>query len=50
VAFTNAIRDSINADFVSGVSKLLEATIIAVAIAIGVGFVLQINLSFLGGF
>lgn len=50
VAFTNAIRDSINADFVSGVSKLLEATIIAIAIAIGVGFILQINLSFLGGF
>lgn len=49
VAFTNAIRDSINADFVSGVSKMLEAMIIAIGIAIGVGFILNININWIGG-
>lgn len=49
VAFTNAIRDSINADFVSGISKLLEAFIIAIGIAIGVGFILNINIHWIGG-
>ncbi len=41
VAFTNALRDTISGDFLSGVSKLSEALTIAVAIAIGVGGVLQ---------
>jgi len=49
VAMTNALRDSISGDLVSGVSKLSEAIIIAVAIAIGVGMVLQFRLLLLGG-
>lgn len=41
VAFTNALRDTISGDYLSGVSKLSEAMAIAVAIAIGVGGVLN---------
>lgn len=37
VAFTNALRDTISGDYLSGVSKLTEALAIAIAIAIGVG-------------
>lgn len=37
VAFTNALRDTISGDFLSGMSKLSEALAIAVAIALGVG-------------
>jgi len=43
VALTNALRDIISGDFVSGSSRLNEATLTAVAIAMGVGTVLQIN-------
>lgn len=49
VAITNALRDSISGDFVSGVSKLSEAIIIAIAIAIGVGAVLNAQLLLTGG-
>ncbi|MCK8061442.1 MULTISPECIES: threonine/serine exporter ThrE family protein [unclassified Fusibacter] len=42
VAMTNALRDTISGDFISGVSKLSEAIIIAVAIAIGVGIALNL--------
>ena len=49
VAITNALRDSISGDFVSGMSKLSEAVIIAVAIAIGVGAILNVELLILGG-
>lgn len=43
VAMTNAFRDSISGDYVSGVSKLTEALLIAVAIALGVGVVLHLK-------
>ncbi|MCH4888278.1 threonine/serine exporter family protein [Acidaminobacter sp. JC074] len=43
VAITNAFRDSITGDFVSGVSKLTEAVLAAIAIALGVGVVLHIK-------
>jgi len=43
VAFTNAFRDIISGDFVSGGSRLNEATLTALAIAMGVGTILQIN-------
>ncbi|MGM0380288.1 MAG: threonine/serine ThrE exporter family protein, partial [Bacillota bacterium] len=46
VAFTNAIRDSISGDFVSGVSKLLEAIVKALGIALGVGLVLNVYFTF----
>ncbi|MGV8146989.1 MAG: threonine/serine exporter family protein [Alkaliphilus sp.] len=48
VAMTNALRDSISGDFISGASKLSEAMLIAVAIAIGVGFVLHAKILLTG--
>ncbi|MBS4539701.1 threonine/serine exporter family protein [Clostridium sp. D2Q-11] len=42
VVITNAIRDSISGDFISGVSRAVEATIIALAIAFGVGVTLKL--------
>lgn len=49
VAMANALRDSISGDFVSGVSKLSEAMLVAVAIAIGVGFILHAKILLTGG-
>lgn len=48
VAITNALRDSISGDFVSGVSKLSEAILLAIAIAIGVGVVFHIKILITG--
>ncbi|MCF6461367.1 threonine/serine ThrE exporter family protein [Clostridium sp. Cult3] len=42
VAITNALRDTISGDFVSGLSRGMEAIFSALAIAFGVGFVLNI--------
>ena len=42
VAFVNAIRDIADSDFISGLVKLLDALLVFVYIAIGVGFVLSI--------
>jgi uncharacterized membrane protein YjjP (DUF1212 family) len=41
VAITNAVRDSISGDYVSGLSRSSEALVIAVAMAFGVGLVLN---------
>lgn len=48
VAMTNAFRDSISGDFVSGVSKLTEALLVAVAIALGVGMILHMKVLLTG--
>lgn len=45
VAITNAIRDTLNGDYVSGAARAVEAFIKALAIALGVG----ISLMLLGG-
>lgn len=42
VAITNAIRDTISGDFLSGLARGMEAVFSALAIAFGVGFVLNI--------
>lgn len=42
IAFTNAIRDVLMGDYLSGVSKGMEAFLIAVGIAIGAGTVLAL--------
>lgn len=42
VSITNAIRDSISGDFLSGVSRTVEAVIIALGIAFGVGSTLKL--------
>lgn len=44
VAMTNAFRDSISGDFVAGVSKLMEAVLVAIAIALGVGIVMHLSI------
>ena len=40
LAFTNAIRDTVNGDLISGVARGADALLKAVAIAAGVGAVL----------
>ena len=45
LAITNAIRDSVSGDLVSGITRAIEAIFIAIAIALGSGIVL----SLLGG-
>ena len=45
LAITNAIRDTVAGDFLSGLSRAAEAFLIAVAIAVGTGAVISIWLS-----
>lgn len=49
VAITNAVRDSIAGDLVSGLARATEAIIIATSIAFGVGFVLKLWFVLFGG-
>lgn len=46
---TNAIRDTIAGDLVSGISRAIEAFFIAIAIAVGSGFVIKLWVTLLGG-
>lgn len=50
VCFTNAIRDIFEGDYISGGSRMFEAIVIGIAIALGVGVVLQAWLNIFGGF
>lgn len=45
-AFTASIRDTIHGDYVSGLTRAMEAILIAISLALGVG----LGLSILGGF
>lgn len=38
VIFTNAIRDTLNGDYGAGTARMLEAIVVALAVAAGVGF------------
>ena len=49
VAFTNAIRDILEGDYLSGTSRIMDAIIIAIAIAVGVGTVMKLWFTFFGG-
>lgn len=49
VAFTNAIRDIANSDFISGTVRMIDALLVFVYMAIGVGFVLGWYYNILGG-
>ncbi len=42
IAITNSLRDIIGGDFVSGLSRMIEAILIAASIAIGVGVMMMI--------
>jgi uncharacterized membrane protein YjjP (DUF1212 family) len=50
LSITNAIRDTIAGDLVSGITRAIEAVLVAVAIAVGTGITLKIWLSLSGGF
>lgn len=49
LAITNAIRDTIAGDLLAGISRVAEAFLVAVAIAVGSGFVLKLWFNFFGG-
>lgn len=49
LAITNAIRDTISGDIVAGISRAVEAFLIAVAIAMGSGLILKLWFTFFGG-
>lgn len=49
VAITNAIRDTITGDFLSGISRTTDAFTVATAVAVGVGGALKIFSLFNGG-
>ena len=49
LAITNAIRDTIAGDLLAGISRAVEAFLIAIAIAIGSGIVLRLCFVYYGG-
>lgn len=50
VAITNAVRDTLRGDFLSGAARILEAFLVAAAVALGVGIVFAFHEYFsLGG-
>lgn len=49
VAFVNAIRDIADSDFLSGTVRMIDALLVFVYIAIGVGFTLSMYNNMLGG-
>jgi uncharacterized membrane protein YjjP (DUF1212 family) len=49
VALTNGLRDFISGDLIAGVSRVAEAILIAVSIAVGVGTVLKFWVYLFGG-
>lgn len=49
LAITNAIRDTIAGDFLSGITKAFEAFLVAVSIAVGTGMVLSMWIRIFGG-
>jgi uncharacterized membrane protein YjjP (DUF1212 family) len=49
LAITNALRDTISGDIVSGITRAIEAFFVATSIAIGVGFVLKSWILIFGG-
>lgn len=49
LAITNAVRDTIAGDLVSGLTRAAEAFFIAISIAVGTGATLSILMSFVGG-
>ncbi|WP_432403122.1 threonine/serine exporter family protein [Wukongibacter sp. M2B1] len=49
VALTNGLRDFISGDLIAGVTRVAEAILIAVSIAVGVGTVLKLWIHLFGG-
>lgn len=49
VAFTNAIRDIANEDYISGIVRLVDALLIGFCVALGVGIVITVYHRLMGG-
>ncbi len=49
LAITNAIRDTVAGDYLSGVARATEAFLVAIAIAAGIGFILSLSIGISGG-
>lgn len=49
IAITNAIRDTVAGDLVSGLTRTCEAFLVAIAIALGVGFAFSMWMTWIGG-
>lgn len=49
VAFTNAIRDMADEDYISGSVRMLDAILVFLCIAMGVGFVIALWNQITGG-
>ena len=49
VTFTTAIRDILNGDYASGTSRMMEAVVIALAVAVGIGGAMALVGWLLGG-
>ena len=49
VAITNAVRDWISGDLLSGATRAIEAVLIAVALALGAGIILSMWMMYVGG-
>lgn len=49
VTFTTAIRDTLNGDYSSGVARMVEAAVVALAVAAGVGTAMVVWKSIMGG-
>jgi len=47
VSLTNGIRDLISGELIAGTTKMMEALFIAIALAFGVGIVLQGIIAFI---
>jgi uncharacterized membrane protein YjjP (DUF1212 family) len=50
LSITNAIRDTIAGDLVAGITRAIEAILVAAAIAVGTGITLKVWLTLSGGF
>ena len=48
MAMTNAVRDIVQGDLLSGTTRIVEAILVGVAIAVGVGVVLKLFVYFGG--
>lgn len=49
VSLTNGLRDFISGDLIAGISRIAEAILISLSIAIGVGIILKLWINFFGG-
>ncbi|MEG1526695.1 MAG: threonine/serine exporter family protein [Erysipelotrichaceae bacterium] len=49
LAITNAIRDTVAGDYLSGLARAMEAFLVAIAIAIGTGIVYSLWIDLVGG-